>query len=86
MVHMITSGVLCLESLPYRIPGHCWMMSGVRLQINPVEQVELEVVEGNERAKALYEHLGFQETGKHLHALKYDDGNYRDEYTMVKFL
>lgn len=50
------------------------------------EQVELEVVEGNERAKALYEHLGFQETGKHLHALKYDDGNYRDEYTMVKFL
>ena len=50
------------------------------------EQVELEVVEGNERAKALYEHLGFQETGKHFHALKYDDGNYRDEYTMVKFL
>ena len=50
------------------------------------EQMELEVVDGNERAKALYEHLGFQETGKHFHALKYDDGNYRDEYTMVKFL
>ena len=50
------------------------------------EQAELEVVEGNERAKALYKHFGFQETGKHLHALKYDDGNYRDEYTMVKFL
>lgn len=50
------------------------------------EQMELEVVDGNERAKALYEHLGFQETGKHLHALKYDDGNYQDEYTMVKFL
>lgn len=50
------------------------------------EQMELEVVDGNKRAKALYEHLGFQETGKHLRALKYDDGSYRDEYTMVKFL
>ena len=50
------------------------------------EQAELAVVEGNQRAKALYEHFGFQETGKHLHALKYDDGSYRDEYTMVKFL
>lgn len=50
------------------------------------EQMELEVVDGNVRAKALYEHFGFQETGKHLRALKYDDGSYRDEYTMVKFL
>ncbi len=50
------------------------------------EQVELEVVEGNIRAKKLYEQFGFRETGKNLHALKYDDNSYRDEYKMVKIL
>lgn len=48
------------------------------------EQVELEVVDGNHRAKSLYERYGFRETGKNYHALKYDDGSYRDEYKMVK--
>lgn len=48
------------------------------------EQAELEVVEGNVNAKALYEKAGFQVTGKSLRALKYDDGSYRDEYIMIK--
>lgn len=48
------------------------------------EQAELEVVDGNDRAKRLYERFGFRETGKNLRALKYDDGSYRDEYKMVK--
>lgn len=48
------------------------------------EQAELEVVDGNDRAKALYEKAGFEVTGKHLRALKYDDGSYRDDYIMVK--
>lgn len=50
------------------------------------EQVELEVVDGNNRAKSLYERFGFKETGKNYRALKYDDGSYRDEYKMVKLL
>ena len=50
------------------------------------EQVELEVVDGNERAKSLYKRFGFQETGKNYRSLKYDDGSYRDEYRMVKIL
>lgn len=50
------------------------------------EQIELEVVEGNDRAKNLYERFGFRETGKNIRALKYDDGSYRDEYKMVKLL
>lgn len=50
------------------------------------EQAELEVVEGNNRAKNLYERFGFKETGKNFRALKYDDGSYRDEYKMVKIL
>lgn len=48
------------------------------------EQVELEVVDGNDRAKGLYERFGFKETGKIIRALKYDDGSYRDEYKMIK--
>lgn len=48
------------------------------------EQIELEVVEGNIRAKNLYERFGFKETGKNLRALKYDDGSYKDEYIMIK--
>lgn len=50
------------------------------------EQIELEVVDGNVRAKNLYERFGFKETGKIFRALKYDDGSYRDEYKMVKIL
>ena len=49
-----------------------------------LSQVELEVVEGNHRAKQLYERFGFRETGRNPRALKYDDGTYADEYRMVK--
>ncbi|MDE7286034.1 MAG: hypothetical protein K2N55_04205 [Lachnospiraceae bacterium] len=48
------------------------------------EQMELGVVEGNDRAKALYERFGFEATGKTPRALKYDDGSYKDEYTLIK--
>ena len=50
------------------------------------EQIELEVVDGNDTAKRLYEKCGFVETGKQVRALKYDDGTYRDEYIMIKVL
>lgn len=48
------------------------------------EQMELEVTEGNDRAKALYEKLGFEVMRKMPKALKYDDGSYKDEYVMIK--
>lgn len=50
------------------------------------EQIELEVVDGNDTARHLYEKCGFVETGKHVRALKYDDGSYRDEFIMSKVL
>lgn len=50
------------------------------------EQVELEVVEGNDRAQVLYEHCSFTVIGHVPHAMRYDDGSYRDETVMVKFL
>ena len=48
------------------------------------EQVELEVVEGNDRARHVYEKMGFTAIGKVARSLKYDDGSYRDETCMVK--
>ena len=50
------------------------------------ELTVLEVVDGNGRAKNLYEKVGFVEEGKNIRALKYDDGTYRDEYKMIKIL
>lgn len=50
------------------------------------ECMELEYVDGNDSAKALYEKSGFIETGRHIKAMKYDDGSYRDEIIMSKSL
>ena len=50
------------------------------------EQIELGVIDGNERAKALYEKSGFVETGRYPNAMKYDDGTYRDEIIMWRKL
>ena len=47
------------------------------------EQLELDVVKGNERAIKLYESFGFRRTGTVPHAFKYADGTYADEITMV---
>ena len=48
------------------------------------EQVELEVVEGNDVAAALYQKLGFEICGRRPKAVKYADGSYADEILMVK--
>lgn len=50
------------------------------------EQIELDVVADNERGRMLYEKCGFVETGKHLRAMKYEDGTYADEVIMIKLL
>lgn len=50
------------------------------------EQIDLEVVEDNTRAQALYRKCGFKETGRRTRALKFDDETYHDELLMVKIL
>lgn len=50
------------------------------------EQVELDVVAGNERALNLYKRFGFEITGTRPRALKYPDSTYADEYMMIKYL
>ena len=47
-------------------------------------QLELEYIEGNERARALYEKLGFRVTGVKPDAIRLKDGTFLNEYQMVK--
>ena len=47
-------------------------------------QMELEFVEGNSRARALYEKMGFRITGMKPDAIRLKDGTLLNEYSMMK--
>ena len=49
-------------------------------------QLELEVIEGNKRAMALYQKMGFQITGFTPDAIRLPDGKLVKEFIMVKKL
>lgn len=49
-----------------------------------VLQLELEFVEGNSRARALYEKMGFRITGVRPNAIRLKDGTLLNEYMMVR--
>ena len=51
-----------------------------------LSQVELEVVEGNDRAMALYEKMGFVTVAAIPDAFRLEDGTSLKEFTMVKKL
>ena len=48
-----------------------------------IEQVELQYIEGNSRARALYEKLGFRVAGVFPDAVKLKDGTLLNEYHMI---
>lgn len=51
-----------------------------------VTQLELEFVEGNVRARALYEKMGFRIVSVRPDAFKMKDGSFRNEYIMIRKL
>lgn len=53
-------------------------------EIKGVIQLELEFIEGNSRACALYEKAGFRTVGVHPNAVRMSDGALRHEYLMIK--
>lgn len=55
-------------------------------QQRDIEIVELEFIEGNERAKHLYEKFGFQIVAEKPNAFKLKDGTYLKEFFMQKYL
>ena len=49
-----------------------------------ITQMELEFVEGNSRARALYEKMGFRIAGIKPNAIRLKDGTYLNEYYMLR--
>lgn len=49
-----------------------------------VTQLELEFIEGNARARALYEKMGFRIAGVHPNAIRLKDGSFRNNYLMIR--
>ena len=47
-------------------------------------QIELDFIEGNSRARALYEKMGFRITGVRPNAIRLKDGTLLNEYSMVR--
>lgn len=47
-------------------------------------QMELDFVEGNSRARALYEKMGFRITGMKPNAIRFKDGTLLNEYSMIR--
>lgn len=50
------------------------------------EIMELEFIEGNDRARYLYERCGFHVVCEKPNAIKLKDGTYRNEFYMQKYL
>ena len=47
-------------------------------------QMELDFIEGNSRARALYEKMGFRITGVGVNAVRLKDGTLLNEYHMIR--
>lgn len=47
-------------------------------------QMELDFVEGNSRARHLYEKMGFRIVGIRPNAIRLKDGTLLNEYTMIR--
>lgn len=51
-----------------------------------VTQIELDYIDGNERAAALYRKMGFTEYGRKPNGARLRDGSMRDYILMIKYL
>ena len=51
-----------------------------------VTQIELDYIEGNSRARSLYEKMGFRITGVKPDAIRLKNGRFLNEYMMIKRL
>ncbi|MCI6039142.1 MAG: GNAT family N-acetyltransferase [Clostridiales bacterium] len=68
------------------IPGPMFEEMEAFARNSGVIQLELAYVQGNERARRLYERMGFVETGRGPDAIRLRDGTLLDEIFMMKKL
>ncbi len=66
--------------------GSAMMTEMIRIaEENPdITQIELGFIEGNSRARALYEKFGFKIASLHPNAFRLKDGTYLNEYLMIR--
>ena len=66
--------------------GTVMMQEMIRIaEANPdILQVELDFIEGNTRARALYEKMGFRITDVRPNAIRLKDGTLLNEYSMIR--
>jgi len=66
--------------------GTCFFKELIRIaeEDKYITQIELEFIEGNSRARALYEKMGFRITGMKPNAIKLKDGTLLNEYSMIR--
>ncbi len=84
--HRAMVGISILEKYWGLGIGTEFFEEGLRVaKNNDVEIVELDFIEGNVKARGLYEKMGFKITGRRPNAIKMND-EYLDEYMMQKVL
>ena len=84
--HRASIGIALISEFWNQGIGTKMMEELIRLAENRenVMQVELEFVEGNSRARHLYEKMGFRITGIHPNAIRLKDGTLLNCYTMIR--
>ena len=84
--HRATIGIALISAFWNQGIGTKMMEELIRLAESRADviQVELEFVEGNARARHLYEKMGFRITGVHPNAIRLKDGTLLNCYTMIR--
>lgn len=84
--HRATIAIALLKDYWNQGIGSMMFREMIRIaESNPdIIQMELEFAEGNSRARALYEKMGFRITGVRPNALRLKDGTLLNEYLMIR--
>ena len=84
--HRATIGIALVREYWGQGIGTALMKELIRIaeENNDLIQLELDFIEGNARARALYEKLGFRIVGVKPNAIRLKDGTLLNEYSMIK--
>lgn len=85
--HRVSLGIALVQEFTGMGLGRFMMETMIEeAKLAGIEQMELEVVAGNERALHLYKEMGFEIHGTLPNNMKYQDGTYADCYWMMRKL
>ena len=84
--HRASIGIVLLSEFWNQRIGTRLFQELIRIaEENPnLMQLELDFIEGNNRARALYEKMGFRVTGVKPDAIRLKDGTLLNEYSMIR--